>query len=92
MSSVIVPSSSVGICCRNSAAILNVCDEGKPHLQELNRRQAELLTAAADIADEMLAALRGARKAIAEFPQSMAYEITHLREIDAAIAKAEGRS
>jgi hypothetical protein len=35
-------------CMRNSAVMLNIADNDRPNLQALNRKQAELLSAAAD--------------------------------------------
>jgi hypothetical protein len=88
---IMIEQSAVGICCRNSAMMLAACDDARPDLQKHNRGQAELLLRAADIADDMLAALK----------QIHHYETIHdpnrgelylgaIRAVEQAIAKAGG--
>lgn len=102
------PQSAVGVCCRNSAMMLALADEGGrtraelASFRELNKKQAELLNLAADLADEMLAALYRAESAITSHNLSRAHEGLEcpwdfgegfggcLDMIRAAIAKAAG--
>jgi hypothetical protein len=88
-------SSSVGRCCRNSAAMLAICDSDRSDLQKHNRGQAELLLRAADIADEMfdlaknIAGIDDRYLAHTSILASAAHEWRD--QARAVIAKAEGR-
>ena len=81
--------SAVAQCCLNSAAMLMVADQGEVNktnrasILNANKGQARLLVKAADIADEMLAALQ-------EISRNAALDDAWLAPVHAAIRKATG--
>lgn len=93
------PQSVVAICCRHGAMMLALADSDgytdkqRASFRGLNKEQARILNVAGGIADEMLAALRGvlfgcpSEKELADL---VGEDV--VREIRAAIAKAEGRT
>jgi hypothetical protein len=88
---------AVARCCRISATMLEMADNGETYegatlkrIRDANNGQAQLLRAAADISDEMLAALKDATYALALHAHHTGNEDC-LKAARAAIAKTEGR-
>jgi hypothetical protein len=93
MSNLTHPKSSVGACCRNAAMMLQIADQNPIDDKELRTRilkanagQAELLHKAADIADEMLVALKAllAATMYKDHPAESAMAIAAIEKAEAA--------